>query len=153
LDDNPFAAGVAFESLQPYQQINSVTQANPTSTLKASVAGSVSSLITSTFIPLSETNYTYIMFGPVAQAVGQLVNDTVVDSGPGNFNMRAVNGAAGIGAIDVYLTAPGADINTVSPVISNIVYGTATGFGTLPIGTLVLRVTPAGSKTIIFESS
>lgn len=152
LDDNPFGAGVAFESLQPYQQINSVTQANPTSTLKASVTGSVSSLITSTFIPLGETNYTYFMFGPVSQAVGQLVNDTVVDSGPGNFNMRAINAAAGIGAIDVYLTAPGADINTVSPVISNIVYGTATGFGTLPIGTLVLRVTPASTKRIIFES-
>src|SRR5262249_48928918 len=56
LDGNPFAAGVAFESLQPYQQIDAVTQANPSSTLKASVTGSVSSLITSTFIPLSETN-------------------------------------------------------------------------------------------------
>jgi len=152
LDDNPFAVGVAFESLQPYQEVNAITQANPTSTLDATVTGSVSSLITSTFVPVSETNYTYIMFGPVSQAVGQLVNDTVVDSGAGNFNMRAINCAAGIGAIDVYLTAPGADLNTVAPVVSNIVYGSPSGFGTLPIGTLVLRVTPAGAKNVIFES-
>ncbi|HXX84999.1 MAG TPA: DUF4397 domain-containing protein [Casimicrobiaceae bacterium] len=152
LNDNPLVAGVAFESLQPYQQIDAVTQANPSSTLEASVAGSVSSLITTTFVPLGETNYTYIMYGPVSQAAGQVVDDTVTDSGPGNFNTRIINAASGIGAIDVYLVPPGTDLSTVAPAVSNVVYGTATGFTTLPVGTLALRVTPAGTKNVIFDS-
>lgn len=152
LDGAIFVAGLAFEAIQPYQQINAITQANPTSTLQANVAGSVSSLLTTTIIPLGEASYSYIMFGPVSQAAGQVVNDTVVDPGAGNFNMRVINGAAGIGAIDVYLTPPGADLTTASPTVPNVAYGAATGFGTFSVGTLELRVTLAGTKNVIFDS-
>ena len=152
LDGNSFASGVAFESIQPYQQINAITQNNPTSTIQANVAGSISSLLTTTIVPLGETNYSYIMFGPVTQAVGQFINDTVIDSGAGNFNLRVINGAAGVGAIDVYLTPLSTDLNTVSPTIGGVGYGSPTGFATLPVGSFELRVTPAGSKTVIFDS-
>jgi hypothetical protein len=152
LNGSLLASGLTFESLPPYQQIDAVTLSNPTSTIQAAVTGSVSSLLTTTIVPLGEGTYSYIMFGPVSQAMGQFVNDTVIDSGAGNFNMRVINGAAGIGAIDVYLTAPGTDLSTVSPTTGGVAYGATTGFGTLPVGTLELRVTPAGTKTVIFDS-
>ena len=147
-----FAAGVPFETILPYQQINAITLNNPTSTLQATVSGSVSSLITTTIAPLGETNYSYIMFGPVSQAIGQFVNDSIVDSGAGNFNVRVVNGAAGIGAVDVYLTPVGTDLNSVSQTVAGVAYGSATGFATLAVGAFELRVTPAGAKNVIFDS-
>ncbi len=147
LDDNAFASGLVFESLSPYQQINAGAH-----TIKATVAGSVSNLILSTVATLGEANYTYVMSGPITNPLGELFDDTVLDSGSGNFNLRVLNAAAGIGAVDVYLTAPGANLDLVSPSVSNVNYGDRTGFGTLPIGNLQLRVTPAGSKEVIFDS-
>ncbi len=147
LDDNFFAPGLVFESLSLYQQINAGTH-----TIKATVAGSVSNLILSSVLTLGEANYTYVMSGPITNPLGQLYDDTVVDSGGGNFNLRVINAASGLGAVDVYLTAPGADLNLVSPAAPNVDYGARTGFGALPIGNLQLRVTPAGSKEVIFDS-
>jgi hypothetical protein len=152
LNGNLFAAGLPFESLQPYQQINAITQDNPTSTIQAFVTGSVSNLLSATIAPLGEINYSYIMFGPVSQPTGQFISDQTVDPGAGNFNLRVINGAAGIGAIDVYVTPPGADLGSASPVVAGIAYGTATGFANLAFGSLELRVTPSGSKTVIFDS-
>lgn len=147
IDDNAFAQGLAFETLSLYQQINAGTH-----TLRATVTGSVSNLILSNVVALGEANYTYVMSGPITNPMGQIYDDTVVDSGGGNFNLRVINAAAGIGAVDVYLTEPGANLNLVSPVAPNVDYGARTGFGTLPIGNLQLRVTPAGSKDVIFDS-
>src|SRR5206468_12205777 len=94
----------------------------------------------------------YIMYGPITAPVGRLYDDTFLDPGAGNFNLRVINAAAGIGAVDVYLTAPGADLNQVSATVAGIDYSGLSGFGTVPIGNLELRVTPAGSKNVIFDS-
>jgi hypothetical protein len=147
LDDNAFASGLVFESLSQYQEINAGTH-----TIKATVTGSVSNLILSNVLALGEANYSYIMFGPITAPMGQLYDDTVVDSGAGNFNLRVINAAAGIGAVDVYLTAPGQDLNLVAPSVAGVDYAKVTGFGTLPIGNLELRITPAGSKQAIYDS-
>jgi Domain of unknown function (DUF4397) len=147
LDDNIFATNLGFESLALYQQINAATH-----TINAIVRGSVSNLILQTVLTLGEANYTYIMYGPITAPIGQLYDDTFLDPGAGNFNLRVINAAAGIGAVDVYLTAPGANLNQVSPTVAGSDYSGLSGFGTVPIGNLQLRVTPAGSKNVIFDS-
>jgi hypothetical protein len=147
LDFANFAPGLAFQSLLQYQQINAGTH-----TIQAVVEGAISNLILQTVAALGEANYTYIMYGPITAPVGQLYDDTFLDPGAGNFNLRAINAAAGIGAVDIYLTAPGADLNQVSPTVTGIDYAGLSGFGTVPIGNLQLRVTPTGSKNVIFDS-
>jgi hypothetical protein len=76
----------------------------------------------------------------------------VTDPGAGNFNLRVINAAAGIGSIDVYLTPPGTDLKLVAPSVAGVGYGSPSGFGTLPTGNLELRVTVAGSKALIYDS-
>jgi hypothetical protein len=53
--------------------------------------------------------------------------------------------------VDFYVVTPGTDINTVSPNIANVVYGTASSYlGTLAGGNnWAVIVTPAGSKSTI----
>ena len=152
VDDNPFAAGVQFETLQQYQTISAITASTPTRTVRASVVGSVSTLLATSISPLGEASYTYVMYGPITAPIGQLYDDTFLDSGAGNFNVRLINAAAGIGAVDLYLTAPGADLNQVSPSVGGVGYGGLTGFASVPIGNLQLRVTRAGTKDVIFQS-
>lgn len=152
LDDNPFAAGLAFETLQPYQTTNAITLNNLTRTFRASVVGSVSTLITTVTAPIGQASYTYVMSGPITAPNGQLYDDTFVDPGAGNFNVRLINAAAGIGAVDLYLTAPGADLNQVSPSVGGVTYGGFSPFAAIAAGNLQLRVTPVGSKDVIFQS-
>ncbi|MEO8739025.1 MAG: DUF4397 domain-containing protein [Casimicrobiaceae bacterium] len=152
VDNNPFAAGLVFETLQPYQSLDSITLNNPTRTIRASVAGSVSTLITTQTAPIGQASYTYVMSGPITAPTGQLYDDTFTDPGAGNFNVRLINAAAGIGAVDVYLTAPGADLNQVSPSVGGVSYGGFSLFATVASGNLQLRVTPAGSKGVIFQT-
>ena len=123
-----------------------------THTIQSVVEGAISNLILTTVAALGEANYTYIIFGPITQPIGQLYDDTFLDPGAGNFNLRVINAAAGIGAVDVYLTAPGADLNQVSATVINVAYAGFSAFGAVPIGTLEMRITPTGSKDVIFDS-
>ncbi len=148
LDDNSFLTPpIPFQSLSPYQIIEAGTH-----TLEAFVTGAPSNLIATTVVAIGEANYTYILFGPITNPVGRIVDDTFLDSGAGSFNLRVINAAAGIGAVDVYLTAPGASLDLVSPSVAGIDYNNLSGFASLPIGNLQLRITPAGSKSVIYDS-
>jgi hypothetical protein len=152
LDDNPLASGLVFESIQPYQTVNAITNENPTRTIRATVESAVAQLIITTVAPIGEAQYSYVMFGPIRAPIGNLLDDTFTDPGAGNFNVRAINVAAGIGTVDVYLTAPGEDLNLVAPSVAGAAYNTFGGFATIPSGLLELRVTPVGSKTVIFDA-
>lgn len=148
IDDNSFLTPpIPFQSLSPYQIIKAGTH-----TLEAFVAGAPSNLIATTVATIGEANYTYILFGPITNPVARIVDDTFLDSGAGSFNLRVINAAAGVGAVDVYLTAPGANLDLVAPSVAAIDYNNLSGFASLPIGNLQLRITPAGSKSVIYDS-
>jgi len=148
LDDNFFLTPpIPFQSLSAYQIIEAGTH-----TLEAFVTGAPSNLIATTVVAIGEANYTYILFGPITNPVGRIVDDTFLDSGAGSFNLRVINAAAGIGAVDIYLTAPGASLDLVSPSVAGIDYNNLSGFASLPIGNLQLRITRAGSKSVIYDS-
>jgi len=149
LDDDFFASGVAFQSLSLYQSIKAGVH-----TFRAFVTGAPSNVIATDVATLGEANYSYVMYGPITAPVARIYDDTFSDPGAGNFNVRVINAAAGIGLIDVYLTAPGADLNRVSPSVSSVEYAAVVSpFSTLPVGNLQLRVTPAGSKQVIYDSA
>ncbi len=149
LDDDLFASGVAFQSLSPYQTIKAGVH-----TLKAFVTGAPTNVIATTIAALGEANYSYVMYGPITAPIARIFDDTFSDPGAGNFDVRVINAAAGIGLIDVYLTAAGADLNQVAPSVSGVEYNAAVSpFTTLPVGNLQLRVTPAGSKEVIYDSA
>ena len=106
-----------------------------------------------TTLSVGGNNYSYIVYGPVASAQGVLVLESGVTSpNSGTFNLRVINVAAGIGAVDVYLTAAGADLNSTSPNLSNIAAGSISGFVPVNTGSYELRVTAAGTKDVIYDT-
>lgn len=62
--------------------------------------------------------------------------------------LRAVNLASGAGNVDVYVTAPNADITALTPQFSNVAPRSATGYLTLARATYQVRFTTAGTKTV-----
>jgi len=71
--------------------------------------------------------------------------------------VRTLNASFNAQNIDVYVTTPAADLNAVSPNMAAVGYKTAnpaTGQDSLYLdgGTYRLRITTAGTKTVIFDS-
>lgn len=75
-----------------------------------------------------------------------------------NARARVVNASINAQSIDVYLTAPGVDINTVNPQFPAVAYKTAhpasgaNSIDNLEGGIYELRVTTAGTKNVIFNN-
>jgi hypothetical protein len=147
LDTTPVVSGLAFEQTTQYNGVDSGSRE-----FKVSANGGASNVIDTT-LNLSGSDYTYVVYGPVSAAVGSLF----VDSGfskpnSGNFAVRFINAAAGVGNIDLYLTAPGVDINSTSATVPNVGYGGGSAFTSVPTGTYEIRVTAANTKQVIFDT-
>ena len=64
----------------------------------------------------------------------------------GNFKLRIVNAAPGLGPADVYVVAPATDLNSVSPTLTNLAFGAATGYQGVTAGSYEVVLTPVGQK-------
>ncbi|RZA03105.1 MAG: DUF4397 domain-containing protein [Moraxellaceae bacterium] len=62
--------------------------------------------------------------------------------------LRAVHGSSLAGLVDVYVTAPGASINTINPAIKNFAFKADSGYLGLPPGNYAISLTLPGTKTI-----
>lgn len=63
----------------------------------------------------------------------------------GQVRLRVVHLSPGAGAVDVFVTAPGADLAAASPSATNVAVGTASAYLALPAGTYQVRAVPAGT--------
>jgi hypothetical protein len=148
IDGNTLVSGLGFEGLTQYQLIDSGSRV-----IQVSVAGGASNIITNTLIFTGTINYTLVVFGTASEPTSFLVADTIVDPGAGNFNLRVINAGASVAAVDVYVTAPGANLNAAAPGIAGVSVGAASAVVALPAGTVEIRVTPTGTKDVIYDST
>ena len=148
-DNKSLITGLGFESMTEYQTIDSGSRR-----IQVMVAGSSTDAIDTTLDFLADNDYTYIAFGPVSAAGALIVDDSViVDPGAGKFALRVINGASNNAVVDVYVTPPGVDLNTVAPSVAGVTYGAVSGFANIDAGSMELRVTPTASKQVIYDST
>lgn len=143
------ATSLPFQSMTQYANIDSGT---PTFTV--GVSGAATTLVNTTYNVSSGTKYTYIVFGPLTSVGAILGNDSFTDPGNGFFSLRIINAAPGLSAVDVYLTPPGADITSTAPSLGNVSYGATSAFVAIANSAgFEIRVTPNGTKEVIFDST
>ena len=145
--DPPLVNALAFQGLTQYLSAGTGSREFKVS------ANNGTTFAIDTTLSIGSNNYSYIVYGPVASAQSVLVLEsglTVPNSG--TFNFRVINVAAGIGAVDVYLTAAGADLNSTSPNLANIAIGNISGLVPVNTGSYELRVTAAGTKDVIYDT-
>lgn len=109
--------------------------------------------------PHQGDKYTFIAYaGTLGVPATLLIEDPYNKSLTSNdARVRVVNASNNTSAIDVYLTPAATDINTVSPNYGNVALGTAVpGSGAdsaeFAANNYQLRITTAGSKTVIFSA-
>jgi len=147
VNGSPAFSAVAFQSFTGYQSFD-----NQTTSFSVSVTGSATPLI-SFSIPLAgEEPYTLVVMGTTGFPSATLLAEVANAPSNGNIQLAVFNAAINQPTIDIYVTAPGVDIGTVGPNYSYVRYnGVSLNLAFSP-STYQIRVTPAGTKTVIYDS-
>lgn len=88
----------------------------------------------------------YAIGGAAGSAITRF---TTTDTNPatvaGETHLRVVNGSPTAGAVDVFVTAVGADLSTATPRATNLAYQAGSAYFTVPPGTYQIRAVPTGT--------
>lgn len=146
--DPPLVTALQFQQLTQY-----ISTGSGPREFKVSANAGASFAIDQT-LSMASNNYTYIVYGPVVSAAGVLVSEgNLATPTSGTFNFRVINVASGIGAVDVYLTPAGTDLNSTSPNVSNVAVGSTSTFVGVNTGSYELRVTATGTKDVVYDTA
>jgi hypothetical protein len=144
---NSVVSGLAFEGQTLYLGTDAGNQE-----FKVGIAGGTSTIIDTTFNLSGDTKYTYLVYGTASAPTSQLISDAIADPSSGLFQIRVTNAAFGSAGLDVYITTPGASLDTASPNISNITFNGSSTFTQLAPGALQVRLTLHNSKQVIYDA-
>jgi hypothetical protein len=97
-------------------------------------------------------DYTVIARNMVSTIEPWLLTDNNASPASGKIKVRLVHSAPGAPTVDIYITAPGADITAATPTLAGVPYAAASDYLEVPAGTYQVRITPAGSKTVALDS-
>ena len=120
--------------------------------LKVNAAGTATTVIDADADLADGSDYTVIASGLVGAIEPLVLQDDNTAPAAGNVRVRAIHGAPSAPAVDIYVTAPGADLAVETPALSNVAFGDVADYLEAPAGTYQVRVTPAGSKTVVIDS-
>ena len=94
--------------------------------------------------------YTLVAFPGATGAVQFLSVPNTSLPAAGRSELRVVNGASALGTVDVHVTTAGAALGT--PNVSGVPFGTASGTFDVAAGTMQIRLTSAGSTSVVFDA-
>jgi hypothetical protein len=120
--------------------------------LKVNAAGTATTVIDADVDLMDGTDYTVIAAGLVQAIEPIVLQDDNSTPASGNARVRAIHGAPSAPAVDIYVTAPDADLATATPVLTAVNFGDVADYIEVPAGDYQVRVTPAGTKTVVIDS-
>ena len=119
---------------------------------KVNAAGTPTTVIDTDADLAEDGEYTVIAAGLAESIQSFVLEDDNSAPAPGNVRVRAIHGAPSAPAVDIYVTAPGTDLATETPLLASVDFGEVAQYVEAPAGTYQVRVTPTGSKTIVNDS-
>jgi hypothetical protein len=124
-------------------------------TITVRATGQTAALLAATPTVAVNTDYTFVAAGRLGATTGPTprliaITDAATPAA-GQASIRVVHASPAAGNVDVYATAPGADIATATPVLTNVAFGAVAAPLNVAAGTYRFRVTPAGTKTVAID--
>jgi len=125
----------------------------PTGVRQLQVSTSLSSapLLTSTVGLQVDSRYTFVIMDRIQSLQGFLLTDDPGKAANGAARLRFVNAAQPAGSIDLFLTAPNADLQTATPSLTNLAVRQGSAYLDAAAGTYRLRATRSGTRTVILD--
>ncbi|WP_369600159.1 DUF4397 domain-containing protein [Hahella sp. SMD15-11] len=116
-------------------------------------AANTSNVVIDANLPLSAlTDYTVIALGPLASIEALVLQDDNTAPAAGNIRVRVVHAASQAGDVDVYITAPGADLSSSTPTLEDFSFKANSGYLEVPAGDYQVRVTLANTLTVAIDT-
>jgi hypothetical protein len=104
-------------------------------------------------VPLATNKpYTVLAVNFLADIAPLVLTDDNTPPASGQIKLRLVHASPSAGPVDIYVEAPGTDINTVSPTLTNVPFQAASSYLAVPAGSYEVYITPTGSKTVAIDS-
>ena len=148
---------VVREDLAFGQKSNYLSVGAGTRQLAVRAANQTANLLTLSPAVAANTDYTLIAAGRLGATSGptpRLIPVTDAAAPPsGQASIRVVHASPAAGNVDVYATAPNADIAAATPVLTNVAFGAVETPLNVPAGTYRFRVTPTGTKTVAIDAN
>jgi hypothetical protein len=141
------ASNVAYGTSTGYQAVKSGSQQ-----VVIEPSGSSTALITQPISFSSGTDTTVIASNFSSSIAALVLSDDNSAPTSGDFKLRIVNSAPGLGPADVYIVTPATDLNTVSPTLNSLGFNSASGYQSLTAGSYEVILTPAGQKFPAIET-
>lgn len=120
--------------------------------VKVNAAGTTTTVIDEDVTLDDGADYTVIASDLVAALTPIVLEDDNSTPAAGNARVRAIHGAPSAPTVDVYVTAPGADLEGETPVLTGVEFGDVADYLEVPAGDYQVRVTPAGTKIVAIDS-
>jgi hypothetical protein len=147
VDGAPVLSGVPYLAASDYLEV-----APGSRNLAVNAAGTATTVIDADVSLVDGADYTVIAGGLLADIEPIVLQDDNSAPAGGLARVRAVHGAASAPAVDIYVTAPGADLAALTPALTGVEFGDVADYIEAPAGDYQVRVTPAGTKTVVIDS-
>lgn len=142
LDNVPFRAFSPFLEVTPGQR-----------RVRVRATGTTTTVIDANLDLAVDQAYTVLATGPLAGIQPLVLEDDLTAPAAGQVKVRVVHAAPAAGGVDVYVTAPGANLATSTPVLTNVPFRGASGYLTVPAGDYQIRVTGTGTTTVAIDAT
>lgn len=121
--------------------------------LAVTVSGGAAASFDSTVTVVADEEQTFLVVGGADALEALVLDDDLTAPTAGNFRARIVHASPTAGAVDVYVTAPDADLTAETPVLANVGYKSFDVLDELPAGDYVVSVVAAGSTDPVVATS
>lgn len=94
---------------------------------------------------LTSGQYTVLVGNSLNALTETILRDQTTAAPAGQVSLRVLDQATRAGAVDLYLVPLGVTVALVKPVLTNVAFGTNTGYFSEPAGTYTIVAVPAGT--------
>lgn len=148
VNDTIELADVPYKGVGSYLTVNAENDPN----FKINAAGTSTTVIDATPDLQEGSKYTLLAVNEVANIEPLLLTDDTSAPAAGFLKVRVLHASPTAPIVDVYVSAPGDDINSISPTLTGVDFKDFSDYLEIPEGDYQIRVTGTGSKTPVYDS-
>jgi hypothetical protein len=120
--------------------------------IEVRATGASQDVINATVNLANRKDYTVLAVDLLANITALVLTDDNTPPAAGQIKLRLVHASPSAGNVDIYVEAPGTDINTVSPTLTNVAFKGASTYLSVPAGSYEVFITQTTTKNIAFDS-
>jgi hypothetical protein len=146
LEDSLVTEDLAFAEASDYADLVSGSR-----NIKVRATGGTDNILNRDVTLRADSSHTVLLANDADDIETIVLTDDRETPGPGNIKLRIVHAAPAAGDVDVYITAPDADISGIEPTLNDLEFRDDSGYLEVPAGSYQVRVTIANEKTVILD--